>query len=291
MKPILFTLYGPKSLSQTLLQHTHYEPGEIIVRTFPDQESYIQIISAVKNREVIFLASLNHPNEKSLPLFFAAETARTLGATKISLIAPYLAYMRQDKQFHPGEAITSNDYAQMISRYFDALLTVDPHLHRHHAMSEIYTIPATVVHATSAISAWIKQQIKDPLIIGPDEESRQWVAAVAKAADAPYVISQKMRQGDREVKTTFPDLSPYQNCTPVLVDDIISTAMTMIAGINHLKTLKMQPAICIGIHAVFAENAYENLQTAGAAKIITCNTIDHPSNAIDLGAMIAEYLQ
>lgn len=291
MKPILFNLYSPKSLSQSLLAQNRYELGSMVLRAFPDGESYIKFDSDIKGREVVFLATLDQPNEKSLPLFFAAETARALGASKVSLIAPYLAYMRQDKQFHPGEGITSNYYAAMLSQHFDFLLTVDPHLHRHHNMNEIFTIPATVVHATAPIAAWIKANVKNPLIIGPDGESAQWVSEVAQDADAPFVVSQKVRSGDRDVKTTFPEMSQYQHCIPILVDDIISTGVTMQKAITHVKSLNMQAPVCIGIHAIFAGDAYTSLQKAGAAKIVSCNTIEHPSNAIDVALVIAEHLQ
>lgn len=288
MQPILFSLCSPTSLITTLFKQTDCEEGVILLRAFPDEETYVKIDTDIKDRTVIFLATLDNPNEKSLPLFFAAETAKALGAAQVGLIAPYLSYMRQDTQFHPGEGITSNYYAAMLAQHFDWLITVDPHLHRYHAMSEIYTISAVVLHAAPAIANWIRQNISDPLIIGPDAESEQWVSELAEAINAPYVVLQKMRKGDREVEMVFPEMIAYQNRTPVLIDDIISTAVTMIAAVKHLKMLNMKAPICIGIHAIFAGDAYENLQKAGAAKIITCNTIEHASNAIDVGTILAE---
>src|SRR3546814_1718571 len=83
-------------------------------------------------RRVLFraLSSLDHPYAKVLPLLFAADTARDLGARRIVLVAPYLAYMRQDIRFHAGEAVTSRTFAAILSRHLDWLVTVDPHLHR-----------------------------------------------------------------------------------------------------------------------------------------------------------------
>ena len=122
---------------------------------------------------------------------FAAGAARDLGASLIVLVAPYLAYMRQDKRFHTGEAITSRTFASMLSAAVDGLVTVDPHLHRYHALDEIYRVPTRVVASAPAIARWVRKNVANPLLIGPDTESEQWVAAVARDAGAPGIVLQK----------------------------------------------------------------------------------------------------
>jgi ribose-phosphate pyrophosphokinase len=71
------------------------------------------------------------------------------------------------------------------------------------------------------------------------------------------------------------------------VDDIISTARTMIETIGHLKKAGMKPPVCIGIHGIFAGNAFEELKEVGAAKIVTANTISHPTNQIEIVNLLA----
>ncbi len=167
-------------------------------------------------------------------------------------------------------------------------MTVDPHLHRTRALGEIYSIRTAVVHAAAALSAWIRTEVAAPLVVGPDAESRQWVAEVARGADAPYVVLEKTRRGDRDVEVTVPSIEAHRRRTPVLVDDIISTAGTMIAAARHFQRLGMHAPVCIGVHAVFADDAYEELKAARVARVVTCNTIAHASNAIDLNDAIAE---
>lgn len=133
--PIIFSLFGSNELTNVIQKKCHYELGSLTTHPYPDEETVIKIDSNVANRIVIFNANLNRPNSKLLPLLFAAETARSLGALKVVLIAPYLTYMRQDKVFEPGQGITSAYFAKLISHYFDALITIDPHLHRWHALS------------------------------------------------------------------------------------------------------------------------------------------------------------
>lgn len=289
-KPILFPLFGDDFLADKIHAQLNYEIGKISQHQFPDDETVIQIHSDVSGRDVIFIASLDKPNIKLLPLIFAAETARELGANKIILIAPYLAYMRQDKQFEVGQGITSQYFAKLISTYFDHLITIDPHLHRWHALSDIYSIPTTLLHAADNIAAWIRERVSNPVLIGPDAESLQWVAEIAKKSNCPFLILSKKRKGDRDVEISIPDIDQYRNATPVLIDDIISTAMTMIGAAVHLHALKMKPPVCIGVHAIFAGSAYQDLLASKVEKVVTCNTVLHVSNDIDISDSIIHTL-
>ncbi|WP_373056381.1 ribose-phosphate pyrophosphokinase [Zunongwangia sp. H14] len=288
MKMILFSLPGNEELTALLAKKMDAEIGEATLRKFPDGESYTRILSHVKDKCVVLVCTLHEPDEKLLPLYFLSHTAKSLGAMCTCLVAPYLAYMRQDKIFNEGEGITSGFFGNLISGFADSLTTVDPHLHRINSLGQVYHIPNTVIHAADDISRWIKSNVENPVLIGPDSESEQWVSEVAKNAGAPFTVLQKVRHGDRDVEVSVPDVDKYKNATPVLVDDIISTARTMIETVSHLKTAGMKPPICIGIHAVFSDNAYQNLLDSGVEKIVTCNTIPHPSNTIDLSDVITK---
>ncbi len=288
--PIVFALFGNESLAHSISQKIGCDIGDITIHTFPDEETGIEIKTLVEDRDIIFIANLVHPNSKILPLLFASETARALGAKKITLVAPYLPYMRQDIQFHPGESITSRYFSKLISHYFDGLITIDPHLHRVHQLSEIYSIPATALHATDCIGEWIKTNIPDGILIGPDAESSQWVSEIAGKINMPFTILDKIRYDDHRVKVSLPNIQQYRSYTPILVDDIISTAATMIETVHHLQSLLMKPPVCIGVHALFSGQAYDELRHAGTSSVVTCNTIEHASNQIDVSDMIVNVL-
>ena len=288
MKTILFSLPGNQELTELLAKKMKAEIGECTIRKFPDGESYTRILSDVKDKCVVMVCTLHEPDEKLLPLYFLSHTAKSMGAMCTCLVAPYLAYMRQDKVFHEGEGVTSGFFGNLISGFADSITTIDPHLHRISSLGEVYHIPNRVIHAADEISKYIKENIHTPVLIGPDSESEQWVSDVAKKANVPFTVLQKIRHGDRDVEVSVPDVDKYKEATPVLVDDIISTARTMIETVAHLKNAGMKAPICIGIHAVFSGNAYQDLLDSGVEKIVTCNTIPHQSNAIDLSDVIAK---
>lgn len=256
------------------------------VRRFPDGEVYVRIDGDVANHDVVLVGSLHEPGDKFLLIAFLAGTARDLGAKSVGLVAPYLAYMRQDSRFKPGEGITASYFAKLVSGVVDWLVTVDPHLHRMDSLDHVYSIPTTIARAASSIAAWITANIKDPVLVGPDAESVQWVAAVAAGCDAPYVILEKTRRGDRDVSITSPG-ELANGRTPVLIDDIVSTGKTMIEACRQIRAAGGSPPTCIAIHAVFADELADELVAAGARTIVTCDTIPHATNEISVDEPIA----
>lgn len=290
MKKILFTFPENEDLGKKLAQKTGIPLGNFVLRNFPDGETYLRLEEDVKNVEVILLASLDAPNRKFLPLSFLSSTARDMGAKKVGLIAPYLSYMRQDIRFQAGEALSSSCFAQHLSRLADWLITIDPHLHRYKSLSEIYSIPTITLHANHCIANWIAKQSMEAILIGPDSESAQWVGQIAAKANAPFVILQKTRRGDRDVEIGLPDMSPWKGKTPIIIDDVISTGNTIRETIRQIKAARMNDPLCIAVHGLFADNAYQDLLESGASEVISCNTIAHESNKIDISDLLADTL-
>lgn len=288
MKPLIFSHYASPVFVSTIAEKVNGDIAQFESREFPDGESYLRIDHDCHGRNVIVLANLHIPNAKILPLVFLCETLRELGVDSISLVAPYLPYMRQDKQFQPGECVTSRYFAKLLSQHIDHLITIDPHLHRYNSLDEIYTARSTVLQADLAIAKWIKARIEQALIIGPDSESEQWAASVAAMVNCPYIILQKQRLGDREVQVSPPQANQYKDRTPVLIDDIISTGKTMIKTAEALQSEGLSTPVCIGVHALFSEQAYREMQQAGIKEIITCNTIPHESNQIDTSRLLSD---
>jgi ribose-phosphate pyrophosphokinase len=286
-RPILLALPGNERLAAQIAAEAGTDLGDLETRRFPDGETYLRLRSDVAGREVALVCTLAQPDPQVLRLIFAARTTRALGATRITLIAPYLAYMRQDKAFHPGEAVTSAQFAALLSAEVDRLITVDPHLHRHRALAEIYSIPAETLHAAPLLAAWIDANVAEPLIVGPDAESEQWAEGIA--AGAPAVVLHKQRRGDREVEIGFPDLKAYTGRQPVLVDDIAASGRTLVEAARGLVERGFPPPLCLVVHALLADDAYGALASV-AARIVSTDTVPHPSNGISIAALLASRL-
>jgi len=292
MRPLLLAFPGNEDLAGSLELGLAGETLAYSMRRFPDGEIYLRVDGDVRGRAVIMVCTLHDPDTRFLPLALMSDNLRELGAGMIGLVAPYLPYMRQDRRFQPGEALTSSSFARLLSAKCDWLVTVDPHLHRRKSLAEIYTIPAAVAHAAPLLARWIREQAENPVVVGPDEESEQWVRGVAEAVPCPYRVLKKERRGDRDVSVSaIPDIEDWTGRTPVLVDDITSSGRTMIETVSQWTRAGLPAPACLAIHGVFARGAHEDLRQAGAARIVTTNSIQHPSNEIDVSPVVIEALR
>jgi ribose-phosphate pyrophosphokinase len=273
---VLIPLPGSEEHARRLGARLDYPVVIPELRQFPDGEHYVRIAGDVPDDAAIVG---NASGDNFLRIAFLAGAARDLGAKRVGLIAPYLAYMRQDIRFKPGEAVTAKYFARLVSSTVDWLVTVDPHLHRLDSLAGVYTIPTTIARAAPAIAQWVAAEVSDPVLVGPDAESVQWVSAVAAHCGAPFMILEKTRRGDRDVSISEPD-RPWNGHTPVVIDDIVSTGRTMIEATRRLRAAGSAPPMCVAIHAVFADSLHDALLDAGARGIVTCDTIGHATNKI-----------
>lgn len=287
---LVFALPGNEAFAARLALEVGAELGELETRQFPDGEHYVRLRTDPAGRQVDMVCSLVRADSVILTLLFAAAAARAQGAAKVTLVAPYLGYMRQDIQFKAGEAVTSATFARLVSGAFDRLVTVDPHLHRHKALSEIYGIPCATLHAAGLLGAWIRAEAPDALVIGPDSESAQWAAEVGAAAGAPVVVLEKERLGDREVRITFPDLSAFAGRQPVLIDDIASSGRTLAAAARELVARGFAAPLCVVVHPVFGGDAFAEVSRV-AARVVSTDAAPHETNLISLASLVATALK
>ncbi|MDJ0806796.1 MAG: ribose-phosphate diphosphokinase [Gammaproteobacteria bacterium] len=254
---------------------------------FPDGESRVRL-PAKLSKQLIICRTLNSPNSKLIELLLAAETAREQGVDQITLVAPYLCYMRQDIAFHSGEAVSQRIIGRFFARLFDGVITTDAHLHRISQLSQaIPGIKAVNISATPLMTGFLIDRSPDLLLVGPDSESAQWVQTIATDAGIPWLVAKKKRLGDRQVEITLPP-GDYAGKKIILIDDVISTGDTLITIAQQLKQQDVVSIDALVTHALFDESAANKMQNAGIENIWSTDSITHPSNILFLGQSLAE---
>ncbi|MGB6229065.1 MAG: ribose-phosphate diphosphokinase [Litorimonas sp.] len=275
-------------LAERLAPALGAEPRVLDWHHFPDGESLISLPGHLEGADVALLATLRDPDRLALPLRFAAATAREMGARRVGLIAPYLGYMRQDRRFEARQAVSAPLFAQFLGESFDWLVTVDPHLHRIARLQDVFPMPAMRAVSAPLLATWISTNLPDAVLLGPDSESQQWVAEVARLAGRPYEVLRKVRSGDRSVDVSVPESAALREGTPVILDDIASSGVTMARAVERLLAAGTAAPVCLVIHAVFADGAQDTIMSAGAAGIISTDTIPHSTNVIGIVDILSE---
>lgn len=263
--------------------------ADVQVHRFPDGESRVRLPARLP-QQVIFCRTLDRPNSKLIELELATATARELGATHLTLVAPYLCYMRQDMGFQPGEAVSQRIIGNLLAVQFDRIITVDPHLHRVHNLNEAMPAEeAIALSATLPMSEYLAGQAQNPFLIGPDEESVQWVKAIADRHDFDYAVACKERHGDSAVHVTLPD-GDYRDRNIAFVDDMISTGHTLAEAVKQVSAHGPASISVLVTHALFSGDALERLQSAGVTHICSTDSVLHATNHLRLDTLLAAAL-
>lgn len=285
----LFTFPDSENLARQVAGRLRLPLQPIEVHSFPDGESLIRVEASSPGNALIF-RSLDRPNEKLIELFFATDALHRQGIERIGLVAPYLCYMRQDRVFLPGQSLSQQTVARLLGSHFDDVLTIEAHLHRIRALSDVFPCRARSISAAPALASWLCHHSDRAVLIGPDAESEPWVRAIAQEASLEWRLAAKRRHGDREVRIDLPPL-PANTERVWIVDDIGSSGTTLETLARILQRRGVALIGAIVVHPLFEQGALERLRESGIDQLVSCDGVRHPTNEIPLAPLLSEVIE
>lgn len=254
---------------------------------FPDGESLVRLPQPVE-RAVVY-RSLDRPNDKLVELALAASVLRRQGAAELCLVTPYMAYMRQDAVFRPGEPVSQAVVGAWLGGLFDRFVCVEPHLHRTHTLDGVFAgRPAVTLSGAPCIAEDLAGGgVADAtVVVGPDEESEPLVRAVAAPLGLSVAVGRKVRRGDRDVSVELPAEVDLSGRPVVIVDDVISSGCTMVSCVEAVRARGGAVVRLYGVHALHDADAAARFAALGVT-VRSCDGVPHPTNALPLAALIA----
>ncbi len=286
-------LVGPasKELGIKVAQELNLQPIIVESKVFPDGESYIRVPEEKIDKELILIQSTHPPQNKHLiELFLMLDVAKDLGAEKIIAIVPYLAYARQDKRFRPGEAISVKALAKLIKEAgADKFVTFNIHKEE---ILRFFNIASINLSGGSAIGEYfIQKGVSNPYVVAPDKGAYNLALEVSKVLNCECTYFEKER--DRvtgAVKTGFKQLN-VKNKTVIIVDDIISTGLTIINVAKILKAQGTEKIYAACIHPILIGDAQNKMRVAGVDEVLGTDCIPSEVSKITVSKILAEALR
>lgn len=260
-------------------------------KIFPDGESYIRFTESVKNEHVAIVQTTSPPQDTRLiQLFLMADAAHALGARKITLVAPYFAYSRQDRSFIEGEAVSIQTITDLLRTIgVKELITVNSHSPK---LLEKIGIKATNLSAISLLAQYFKDKgLSGALAIAP-----------GKRAAIMAVEAEKVLKGGCDCLKTRRDLVTgkvsveagkidVKGRNVIIFDDIISTGGTMVEAVRILKGLGAKMVYVACVHALLIGGADEKIIKNGAEKIVGTDTVPSPVSIVSVAPIVADALR
>lgn len=269
-------------------------------KLFPDGENYLRINiddeNLIANKEVIIVqttgpSSSGNQNSRLIELFMMIDSVKRMGAAKVIVVAPYLAYARQDKVFRPGES----QFADLIIKIINSLEIDEIYVVDIHATEVLNKISCKAINIDSMkilADYIIAKCAKDIVVVSPDKGAKERSKAFAKyfGENTPVEVFNK----ERDVKTGEIKMTGKLNLKDknvVIADDIIATGGTMASAIKLAKKSGANKIYAVATHALLLGQAKFRILEAGADEIIGSDAIDNEVCKVSLAKIIADYLK
>lgn len=288
----LIVVAGPASpkLGRRIANLLKCDLASLEWKRFPDGESYIRLPVDLKGESVVVVQSTSPPQDKRLmELFFMLDLINELGAREVTVVIPYLAYMRQDKRFRDGEVISVRVVSKLIESFnVDRIVLVDVHSR---LVLDYFNVDVVEVSAMPLIGSYFSNiDLSNPFVLAPDRKALNLAEKVAEKIDCEFDFLEKRR--DRvtgEVKTYFKKMN-VDGRDVIIVDDIISTGGTIANAAEMVKGLGARRIYAACTHALLVKDALMKLSSAGIFEIIGTDTIESNVSKVSVAPAIVSVL-
>ncbi|MDX1611566.1 MAG: ribose-phosphate diphosphokinase [Candidatus Thermoplasmatota archaeon] len=273
-----------QALGQELADRVEGQAVAFEREVFPDGERYVRIDAELQGP--VALVADAYTNDLLVETLVAADACREAGAQAVHLCVPYLAYARQDRAFHPGEAVSSRAINRALASAGETLVTVDVHA------------PAVLDHFQGpSHNALASEEIAEALggfgaelILAPDAGALERAHEVAELLDLPFDHLEKTRISSTEVRMA-PKKLDVNGLTAAIVDDIISTGGTMAMATGQLLEHGCQRVLVAATHGIFANEAEDRLDKAGVERILVTDTLPTERSEVTCAGALARGLR
>lgn len=274
-KITVFALSASQDLAKSIAKTLGTELGECKVHHFADGEILVEIGESVRGKDVFIVQSTSNPvTENLMEILVLTDALKRASAKEITAVIPYFGYARQDRKAKPRQPITSKLVADLLTvAGVDRVVTVDLHARQ---IQGFFNIPVDEMEALPLIYKYFKEKdIDDLCVVSPDHGGATRARKLSVALDCPIAIIDKRRPKPNvaEVMGIIGDVAG-KNC--ILVDDMIDTAGTIVAGASVLKEKGAKDVYIACTHGVLSGPAVERLQNSCAKEIVITDTIAIP---------------
>jgi ribose-phosphate pyrophosphokinase len=260
------------------------------IKVFADGESKITLSGKISKRRSVVVQSIYPPVDTNLIHALSLISKAKETSSEVIAVIPYMGYARQDREFLPGEIVTMRVLGKLFKGAgASKIIVVDIH-------SKIglkyFSIKTKNVSAIPELVQHIKKlNLKDPLVISPDQGGKERAEEFAKELGSEYIALEKKR--DRKtgkVRIETKNLDEVTNRDLILVDDMISTGGSIVKATQFLKKQKCRKVYVACTHALLMNDAEKKIKKSGVTKIISANTIPGKTSIVDISKIITKVI-
>jgi ribose-phosphate pyrophosphokinase len=268
----IFSGTASTDLTRQVCDYLEVPPGEILVTTFSDGETRVEIEENVRGREVFVVQSTCPPvNDNLMQLLIMADALKRASARSITAVIPYYGYGRQDRKVKPRVPISAKLVADLITvAGVSRVVSVELHAGQ---IQGYFNIPVDNIFAKPELLKYIKSNFKGNLVmVSPDAGGVERARSYAKMLKASLAIVDKRRK-EPNIVEAMNIIGDVKGKTAIILDDMIDTGGTLVEAAEALKKNGAEHVYACCIHPVLSGSAIEKVEESLIELLVVTNTI------------------
>ncbi len=272
---LLFSGNANKQLAKEICDYLAIPLGSAVVGSFSDGETRVHLKDDVRGRDLFVIQSICNPvNDNLMELLIMIDALKRASAYRITSVIPYFGYARQDRKDMPRVPITAKLVANLlVSAGTNRVLTIDLHAGQ---IQGFFDIPLDHLYAINVFDEYFKtNKVKNLVVVSPDVGGVKTARAYAKNLHAPLAVVDKRRHNDKKTEVMF-IMGEVKGKNCLIVDDIVSTAGSLIEATAALKHNGAKDVYAAITHPILSGPACERIRKSGLKRLVVTNTIPVP---------------
>ncbi|WP_414172123.1 ribose-phosphate diphosphokinase [Clavibacter tessellarius] len=244
----------------------------------PTASLYIRYDESVRGSDAFVIQSHTAPiNEWLMEQLIMVDAMKRASAKRITVVAPFYPYARQDKKGRGREPISARLVADLFKAAgADRIMSVDLHAAQIQGffdgpVDHLFAMPVLLEHMRSVLDS------KTLTVVSPDMGRVRVADIWSDKLGAPLAIIHKRRDPKVHNQVTVHEIvGDVSGRVCLLVDDLIDTGRTIVSAAEALKKNGATGVVVAATHAVFSDPATQILNSPHIDSVVVTDSLPIP---------------
>ncbi|WP_026400110.1 ribose-phosphate diphosphokinase [Acholeplasma equifetale] len=269
----LFALSANRPLAESISKTAKIPLSNVEVVRFADGEITVNLEESVRGNHVFVVQPTSEPaNDHLMEVLVLTDALKRASAASITIIMPYYGYSRQDRKVKSRQPITAKLVANLLQvAGVNRVVCIDLHAAQ---IQGFFDIPIDNFPGAPLLASYFKKKkLDNVVVVSPDHGGVSRARVFATYFDAPLAIIDKRRPKPNEAEV-MNIIGDVKDATCIMIDDIVDTGGTLIAGANALLKMGAKEVYAAATHGVLTKQATDRIQDSVLKELVITDTIN-----------------
>jgi ribose-phosphate pyrophosphokinase len=280
-KLMLFSGRAHPELTSEIAHNLGIEPAPARLFDFANGEIFVRFLESVRGSDAFVVQSHTAPiNQWIMEQLIMVDALKRASAKRITVVAPFFGYARQDKKSRGREPISARLMADLfLTAGADRIMAVDLHTAQ---IQGFFDGPVDHLFALPILAGYIEGNldVSQVTVVAPDAGRVRVCERWTDRLGSPLAIIHKRRDPDVANKVAVSEVvGKVAGRTCIVVDDMIDTGATIIKAADALFEQGAAKVIVTATHGVLSGGAVDGLKNSRVSEVIVTNTLPIPHDS------------